>query len=356
MTLLLLSILIPLFINVNNSKFINIFSLFFSFLLFGFCVHTNDTSIYLNRYYDWDNSWRLDITEPLYTWTVAFFRELNFSYQDFFCVVAAVFVICLTIFINKLTKKISYVVGFILLSIYPMLVTLQRTTYSFCFVLLAFYCLFFCRKSFIKAGLFSVLIIMSSMIHSMCILFLIFGVAYFIETQRLKKYLIIAFVSLVIFVSLINILFQQFFSYLNMSEKYDLIMTQHSGDARDTFVITVLAILRVLSVIVLPIGIDKILSRNYKVALSVSDRYILKLNYVGFLLCPLVYIEHDFYRILYPFAIMNFCLASHYLKYNYCKWYSLFCCLNIGYWFIYRPAFEHVFLEVYSNNSIFDFM
>ena len=355
MTLLLVLILVPFFISINNSKLINIISLLFGFLLYGFCIHTNDTSIYMNRYYAWDDSWRIKITEPLYTWTVILFRNINFSFQEFFFIIAAVFVICFAFFVNKLTNKISYVVGLTLISIYPMLITLQRSSYAFSFVFLAFYFLLFSSRKIVKITLFTTFIAISSLIHSMCIMFFLFGLAYFIDFKRIQKYTIITTIVIIMAISIMNTLFHSFFTFINMEEKYKM-LSEHADTVKDIVKSTILALLRVLSVIALPIGIKYILTKNYKTQLSTTDNIIFKLNFVGLLFCPLLYISHDIYRIFYPFAIMNFCLASHYLTYNYCKWYSLFCCLNIGYWFIYRPCFDHVFIEVYTHNYIFDFL
>ena len=141
MTLALLFSLFPIFITIRNSRFVNCLSIIFAFVLFGWCCSTPDTDIYLGRYYNWDG-WMMNITEPIYTYTVKFFNQLGFSYQSFFILIAFMFITCFFVLVRKLTSKVSYVTGLMLVSIFPMLITLQRSSYAFCFVFLGFYCYF----------------------------------------------------------------------------------------------------------------------------------------------------------------------------------------------------------------------
>lgn len=352
MTLALLFSLSPVFITVRNSRFVNWLSISFAFILFGWCCSTPDTDIYLGRYYNWD-SWMINITEPIYTYTMEFFNLLGFSYQSFFIIIALLFITCFYVLVRKLTDKVSYVTGLMLVSIFPMIITLQRSSYAFCFVFIGFYCLFFCTTTLYKVFIFAIFITIASLIHSMCVMYFIFCFFYFVNQKKIYKYVAICIIGIIIGMSMVNFLMNEFLSFLNMTNKAE--MLESSSQTGNTLIRYILAILRVLSVVILPIGLNFILKKKYNTEINNFDQKILTINIASLIFCPLLYVLHDIYRIYYVIAIINFCLATHYLKYNQCRWYSLLCCFNIGYWFIYRPYFVNVFVQVYSNNLILDF-
>jgi hypothetical protein len=185
-------------------------------------------------------------------------------------------------------------------------------------------------------------------------MYFVFLGAYFIKDKVIYKYIKIAIPIAILFLGIIQYYMSDAFEYFDMSKKLDMINKDLEKSTSVT-IRTILANLRVLSVVALPIGLNYLLKKKYDQQLTAFDNMVLKLNVAGLIFCPLLYLEHDIYRLFYVIAIIDFCVASHYLKYKYCKWYSIICCFNIGYWFIYRPYFETVFIQVYSNNLLFDF-
>lgn len=354
MTFVLLALLVPIFIVNVKFEFKDSLSIVFAFLLFGWCCSTPDWGVYQTRYYNWDG-YMIDLTEPLYTKTMQLLNYWNFEFQSVYITIAFAFIIGFTFLVRKLTFNISYVVGLMLISIFPMIISMQRSAYAFCFVFFAFYALFFADSLWIKVTLFSACIVTATLIHSMCIMYFVFLGAYFIKDKTIYKYIKIAIPITIFFLGVIQYFMSDFFVFLDMSKKMDMLnnaLDQTSSITKRTF----LANLKVLSVIALPIGLNYLLKIKYNQRFTAFDNMVLKLNIAGLIFCPLLYLAHDICRLFYVIAIIDFCVASHYLKYKYCKWYSIFCCFNIGYWFIYRPYFEDVFVQIYSNNLLFDFL
>ena len=258
----------PFFIGLKGIKIIDYFSLIFAFLLFGWCGSTPDTDVYLFRYYSWDENWINEITEPLYTQTVCVFNLIGFSYQEFFISVSLLFICCYYLFIKKMTNQISYVTGLMLVSIYPMLITLQRNTYAFCFVFIAFCCLLFCKKNIVKGILFSLFILLATLIHSLCCLYLLFAVAYYVNEKKIIIYTLIGVAILSSIISILPLFVNDVFDLFGIAAKSELFFSDETGDIKASF----LAFLRVVSVLILPLGLNIILKQRYNAELVNIDK------------------------------------------------------------------------------------
>lgn len=141
-------------------------------------------------------------------------------------------------------------------------------------------------------------------------------------------------------------------SYVNLEDKMELFLGD-TEDSENRTVSFILAALRLVSVIALPVGISKLLEKKGKIVLSDEDNKIVLMNVLSLYLLPLLYLSHDLYRIMYVFAIMDFCMATHYIRYKKIFLYTILCAVNIGYWFIWRPYFKDVFLTAFTDNLLF---
>lgn len=326
------------------------FSFLYMWIIFGWCGQVADKGIYLMRFEDYDESWVLAITEPLYTVTMYLFHFLGVSFQGTYIIVSFFFLSVLYWYVNKVSKARNVVLALILISVYAMIVCMYRTTYSITFIMLAMYVLVYTKLNF-KYVIFCCLVIVASCIHSMCILYIIYLLPFFLTKKTIYRWLYTCIPLLAIGVGAIhsNIL-PKIMDLVNLGEKMELFI----GDAKNGMNIIkfLLAAFRLISVIALPVGICKLLSKKGR-AVSEWDNKIVLMNVMSLYLLPLLYISHDLYRVMYVFAIMDFCMATHYIKDKRIFWYTILCTVNIGYWFIWRPYFKMVFLSVFTDNLLF---
>ena len=253
-------------------------------------------------------------------------------------------------FIKKNTFNYNFAIGLFLLSIFTFLVVLLRTSYAIAFILLGFNILLNSKSKY-KDIYYIILVIIGSCIHVMCILYLLYFIPYKVSKRKLIKLGYIYFIISVFSISFIATgLLPTLMEYLGLTQKAQIFLADTDQETNKV-IQYILAFLRLLSVIILPIGLNLILKkRTYIYSI---DKIIITFNWFSLFIAPLLYISHDLYRLLYVIVIMNFCMASHYMKYDKCYYYTLFCSINIGYWFIWRPYFKEVFLDIFTNNFIF---
>lgn len=351
MLLAVLFLLIPLLFVKQKHITLYWFSFLYMWVIFGWCGQISDKGIYLMRFEDYDDSWMLAITEPLYTATMYLFHYLGISFQGTYIVVSFFFLSILFWYVNKVSRARNVVLALILISIYAMIVCMYRTTYSIAFIMLAMYVLVY-TKLYFKYVIFCCLVIVASCIHSMCILYMVYLLPFFFKKKTIYKWLYICIPLLVIGVGIIHSsILPNIMEAVGLGKKMELFIGDTEG-GMDMIIKFVLAAFRLMSVIALPMGICRLLSRKKRVV-SEWDNKIVLMNILSLYLLPLLYLSHDLYRVMYVFAIMDFCMATHYIKDKRIFLYTILCAINIGYWFIWRPYFEMVFLPVFTDNLLF---
>lgn len=355
LNLLIYLCLIPLLIYLKKSRGAFIISSLFLFEVFGWSEDCPDRSSYEIRYEQYDDDFLLKVTEPLYTLTMKFFHALNLTFTDTVIVFALIFLISLYWFIKHTTRNTNIVVALFMISVFPFLIVLLRTTYALTFVLPAFYLILYKENTLKNRLWFALIIIIASMIHAMCVLYLVFLFPVNVNFVKIKKFvkvflpivfILIGFITLTVLPWLMNL--------MGLSEKSELFMADTNSES-NKLIQFILASFRVLSVIALPLGINYILRSKRNVQMTTAQKRILVVNWFSLLLIPLLAISHDLFRLMFVFCIINFAFASDFYKYKYCRYWTLFCTCNIGYWFIWRPYFHDVFFVTITHNRLIPF-
>ena len=354
MSLLFLVFLIFLLLFNSKSKFLYVASLVYMWIIFGWNNKNPDKEIYEGRFYNYDQSWLNSITEPLYTYTILLFHNFHITFQESYVIVSFFFLLVLSWYIGKVTTNRNTVLALMLISIYAMIVVLFRTTYAITFILIATYILLYSSyKSVYRYILYILLVIVASLIHSMCLLYLPFLFIFVFSQKTIKFWLCIYMPIAIIGIGGIATgLLPNFMEFIGMSNKMDVFLGDTNSTSNKT-IQYILALLRVISVVMLPLGLAIIQRKRRNFFFDLVDEKIISLNWLSLFIVPLLYISHDLYRIMYVVVIVNFCMASKYIKNNTAFLYTILCTLNIAYWFIWRPYFEDVFISVYTSNLLF---
>lgn len=351
-------VVLTLLYKKNSQKAFSL-SFFYLWMVFGLSSYTIDRSIYEGRYYNYDGQWINSITEPFYTFTMWFFHELNFDLVDVYLSLSFVFLCSLYFYVQYHAKNRCAVIAFILISIYPLQMCLLRTTYAFTFVLLGIHILLYTKYKY-RVIAFSILVLVGSLIHSVCILYSFILLPYFIPVKKHKMFFFICLCGAVFLIvsvaSLSELLAFVKIEDFDLGKKSEVFIT-NTAESSNRIITYLLALLRVLSVVLLPIGLFFILKLKRKLYLfSEDDKMLLSVNYFSLSFAPMLYVSHDFYRIFFVIAILNFCMASRLFYIRGCRTYIFLCVLNIGYWFIWRPYFKLGYWEVYINNYVYDYV
>lgn len=348
----LLVILICLLLVNKRSKLLYTSALIFMWIIFGWCGEIADKEIYEARFYHYDESWFQSITEPIYNYTIFLFHEYHISFQGSYIIISLLFLVSLTFYIKNTSKNIGFILALIMMSTYAMHVILLRTTYALSFVLIAMYILLYTKWSLLyKTISYTSLIIFASTIHFLCILYLPFLALLYLSSKNIWKCLWIYMPLAVLGMGGIATgLLPDFMNYFGMSEKMEIFLS-NTNTTTNKLIQYILALLRVLSVIILPWGIIAYQKKNKAFSFDDIDKKIISLNIISLFIVPLLYISHDLYRIFYVLAIVNYCMATKYIRYPTILTFTILCALNIGYWFIWRPYFNF-FLDVFNNNLL----
>ena len=343
-------IVVTLFLLIDRkTKIVFFLSFLYLWFVFGWCSYTPDMEIYRWRYEEYDSEWMEMITEPGYSMAMGMFHKHGFHLPDIYIFISFFFLLSLYFYVYKSTKNRSAVIGLILISIYPLLVTLLRTTFAFTLDFIAFYILINYETK-IRFLFFSLLIVLATQIHSLSILYLVFMGALFIKGENLNKIVLIALGCSQVAITLASVLMPDVMAMFDMTEKTEQFMEDTEAEA-NKLVQFLLAVFRILSVVIIPFGIQFILKKK-NIVFSNKEKVIMDMNKVGLLVIPLLVISHDLYRVFFVFAVINFCFAANYMKNKRCFWFTLLAACNVGYWFIWRPYFEQVFYSVYTRNYL----
>lgn len=343
----------------KNSKVAFFLSFFYLWMVFGLSSFTIDRGIYEGRYYNYDSQWMNSITEPLYSYTMELFHTFHFDLVDLYVTLSFIYLFSLYFFINKHAKNRCAVIAFILISIYPLQMCLLRTTYAFAFVLPAIHILLYSRSKY-RPIVFLLLLLVASLIHSVCILFGFMLLPYLFPKRLHKNLFIICFGAAVVFTVSLNSLPQLLsvvaIEYFDLSKKSEVFLSDTNNTSHKA-IQYILALLRVLSVVIIPIGLHFLLRLKKKLYLfEEKDWLLLSINYFSLIFAPLLYISHDLYRIFFVIAILNFCMASRFFYVRGYRGYVFACVLNIGYWFIWRPYFKVAYWDTYMSNYVYQYI
>lgn len=322
-------------------------------IIFGWNDNNPDKEIYRTRFELYDD-WMSNITEPLYTFTISIFHQADVSFQGSYIIISLFFLSILSFYICKTCKYKSFVLALILISVYALIVVLFRMTYAITFVLIGMY--FFIHSKFstrIKSLIMAIFITLASLVHSMCIIYFLLFIPYFINKRNLKLCFFIYIPITFILIGFIeHSLLPSIMNKMNLDQKMDIFL----GDTNNTqnkYIQYILASLRVISVIILPLGISYIADKTKSIKIAPKDKKIIDINWFSLFIIPLLYISHDLYRIMFILVIIDFCMASNYIRHRSILLYTIVCACNIGYWFIWRPYFENVFLAVFTSNLLY---
>ena len=348
--LLLLLLFVSLFLTNRSSNSLYIIGFLYLWMVFGWCTKPGDLEIYMERYELWDTDFYLMITEPLYTWTMALLHKLKLDYWDSVKIISFFILFALFFLINKCSHNKNFVLALILLSLYPMMITLFRFSYSSIFTFLSFYCLLYNRTKF-KYLFFIVFVIVASLIHSMNLFYILFIIPYLKSYDYIKRNSIWGLVSVITLVTFFIKLMPLVLSGLELADKADQI-SEVTDNEDNKWIMFILSVLKALSIIVLSVFLKWYADRHH-VSVNKVELSIVKFNIFGIIFIPLIWISFDFYRLYIPLAILNYCMADRFLKYKKVFLVSFLCTMNIGYWIVYRHYFERIFLGVYMNNFFF---
>lgn len=348
--LILLIVFVILFLTKKNSNLIFLYGFFYLWLVFGWCTKPGDLEIYQDRYESWDSDFFQSITEPLYTWTIALFHYLKLDFWQSVIVLSFIFLLSLFSVIYKLTKNKNFVLALLLISIYPMLITLLRNTYSFSFSLFSFYFLLY-GKPKVKFLFFILFVFVATFIHSMNILFVLFLIPYINSYKTCYKFSFGGFIVTAILAFLYTKNSSVVMGVFGMSSKSDLVLAANDMATDSPIITFVLSVLKVLSIMALPIIFQRY-ADNHKIRLRSEEVAIIKFNIFGLVFLPLLILSFDIYRLFLLMAIINFCLLSRYIRIRWVYVATIIYALNIGYWVLYRHYFDRLFLGVFMNNAI----
>lgn len=359
MGIIIVFVAILIFLCKKNSRMTFALSFLYLWMVFGLSSFTVDRGIYEGRYYDYDSQWMSSITEPLYTFTMWIFHQLNFDLVDLYLSLSFIFLCSLYFYIHHHAVNRCTTIAFILISIYPLQMCLLRITYAFTFVLLGIHILLYTRYKYRVIAFFALLLV-ASLIHSVCILYSFMLLPYFIPVKKHKMIFLICLCGGILFTvsveSLPELLAFMKIEDFDLSKKSEVFL-EDTASSSNRIITYLLALLRVLSVVLLPIGLFFILRLKRKLyLLTGNDRFILTVNYFSLLFAPMLYISHDLYRIFFVIAILNFCMASRLFYIRGCRTYVFVCVLNVGYWFIWRPYFKLAYWDVYMSNYVYEYV
>ena len=352
MGVLLFILIVIACILFRRSYFLYLLSFIFMWITFGWNTKNPDRDIYKDRF-DVYNGWLAEVTEPLYTWTMKWFHAIGVTFQESYIIVSLFFLVSLFYYIHSTTRNRNFVVAMILISTYCMFITLFRTTFASAFALLGMLILLYTSWGrIVKTILFLSLIILASAFHSVYLLYLPLVSVLWIKRGMLIKLVFAAMGLSIIFIGAISTdLLPDLMGIMNMEGKEELFLGDTDNEAGSKVVQFLLAAFRCLSVLVIPFGIKYF---DKKISFNDTENSILNVNIIFFSIIPLLFISHDLYRVFYVISIVNLCMISKYLYRKKILYFTVFCSINIGYWFYIRPYFEKTFWTIFTNNLILD--
>lgn len=336
----------------RKSYFIYALSFLFMWITFGWNTKNPDRNIYRYRF-DAYNGWLEDVTEPLYTLAMKYFHLLGVTFQESYIIISFLFLVALFYYIYSTCRNRNFVIAAILVSTYCMFITLFRTTFASIFALLAILVLLYSNyNKIVKTVLYILLISIASFIHSLYLLYLPLVSVLWVERDKLVKIVFCSIVLCVLFVGAISTnLLPDIMGFMHMEGKEDMFLGDTDNGDGNKVIQYLLSVLRCLSVLVIPFGI-KFLDKEIR--FNNIENFILNINIIFLAVLPLLFISHDLYRIFYVISIVNFCMLSNHLYKRKIFFFSMFCSINIGYWFYIRPYFEETFWDIFTNNLILD--
>lgn len=107
MLLIIYIILIFSGIILRKNKIVNFFIFIFSWILFGWSYGNADYMVHYNRFYNYNQSWIISSTEPLFTLLMRLFNNLNFTYERFLIIISFVLLSIYFVFVKKNSKNIN---------------------------------------------------------------------------------------------------------------------------------------------------------------------------------------------------------------------------------------------------------
>lgn len=274
--------------------------LFLMIILFGWSYGNADYNTYLeryNRYYLYKSD-----TEPLYTNFVLFLNRLGISFNQNMIIVSILFTVNIFLVIKKFTNNIGFVLGLYLIYPFSMNVVLQRYTIGLIFVFWAIY--FLSQKKII---FFNILVVTGGLFHYSLLACLIFQLIYVMKREKIVSLVILLWCITPLILYRVPYFLSNIFQG-SLRNKANFVYKNVSADKLSMKFFTIYILYIILFFLVV------FLIHRY-VVFDKINIFFIDLNIISITLTPLIFINHDFHRIIYVTILFNYiflarCLAK----------------------------------------------
>lgn len=349
MGLVLLILFVILGFVKPKSTYVFILMSIFMLIVFGLNTFTLDRDIYEDRFLNYDEDYFLLNTEPIYTLFIRAFHHISLNYQAFIFAHGLIFVTSLAIFVYKSSsaKYKNIVLALYLMAVFSFNVDLMRSSLAMAISLWAFYALIDKHNVI----LFSLLTIFASTIHAMCVIYFIFLIPYYLKLETIKKLVLIVTPVTLVLMAIISQYLLQLSFVIGMGDKVENVYEEMESGSTNQMITFLLAVARLLPVILLYLFSFYFIKKK-NVILPTEQIVVCKMNLFAICTIPLLLFSHDFFRLYFLFFLLNLCAISPFLRLKKVYWTACLGSLVVGYFFVWRPYFKHMFLDIFNNNIL----